>query len=520
MTLTQLEISGLEITPEVDATDFFSESPGESRGEIFTREEVVNFILELTGWKRESDLADCRLLEPSCGTGEFLIPAIIRFMDSRGDVSAKEIENTFVGVEVNHLAFQECRKRVSNLLIEYEFSKNDANWLSKKWVKHADFLTLPLESDFTHVVGNPPYLRQEALPDELLKLYRNTFSTMYDRADLFVPFFEKSLKLLVKEGRHGFICSDRWMKNKYGSPLRDLVSKEFHLDAYIDFTGTDAFHDEVVAYPAVTIIRSGKGTRTFSAIRPEVSKTVLNRLSKSLLAKRPTTKVIAVENVASGGEPWLLENLPLVAEIRKLEKKLPKVEEAGCKVGIGVATGADKIYIKRDSDLDIEDELKLPLLTTRDVKDGKITWKDRYVFNPFQGDTSKLVNPDNFPKLKTFLAKNEEGIRKRHVSKKNPNAWFKTIDRIYPELTAAPKLLIPDIKGEAEVILDQGEFYPHHNFLLHHNIGMGSACSTSRYAKPYCQGICFNLLTENARRLPPFPGSIPSANQITRMEFD
>lgn len=464
MTLTQLEIPGLEITPKVDATDFFSESSAESRGEIFTREEVVDFILDLTKWDSDSNLEDCRLLEPSCGTGEFLIPAIIRFLDSKDDVSAKEIAHNFLGVEVNKQALQKCRQRVANLLIEYKFSKKDAKWLSHQWVRHGDFLTMSLDADFTHIVGNPPYLRQEALPDELLKLYRAKYSTMYDRADLYVPFFEKSLSLLVDGGSHGFICSDRWMKNKYGGPLRDMVSNEFHLDAYIDFTGTDAFHDEVVAYPAVTIIRRGKGTRTHSAIRPKVSKSILAGLSKSILAKRSTTKVIAVENVASGAEPWLLENLPLVAELRKLEKKLPKVEEAGCKVGIGVATGADKIYIKRDSDLDVEEELKLPILTTRDVKDGKVQWDDRYVLNPFQGNTSKLVDPDDYPKLKAYLSKHEEGIRKRHVSKKSPNAWFKTIDRIYPELTAVPKLLIPDIKGEAEVILDKGEFYPHHNF--------------------------------------------------------
>ena len=62
MILTQLEIPGLEITPKVDATDFFSESSAESRGEIFTREEVVDFILDLTKWDRDSNLEDCRLL--------------------------------------------------------------------------------------------------------------------------------------------------------------------------------------------------------------------------------------------------------------------------------------------------------------------------------------------------------------------------------------------------------------------------------------------------------------------------
>ena len=54
-------------------------------------------------------------------------------------------------------------------------------------------------------------------------------------------------------------------------------------------------------------------------------------------------------------------------------------------------------------------------------------------------------------------------IKARHVSKKNPHGWYRTIDRIYPELTFVPKLLIPDIKGEAHIVYEPGKLYPHHN---------------------------------------------------------
>jgi hypothetical protein len=35
-----------------------------------------------------------------------------------------------------------------------------------------------------------------------------------DRADLYDPFIERSLRLLTDSGRLGFICADRWMKNR------------------------------------------------------------------------------------------------------------------------------------------------------------------------------------------------------------------------------------------------------------------------------------------------------------------
>jgi adenine-specific DNA-methyltransferase len=47
--------------------------------------------------------------------------------------------------------------------------------------------------------------------------------------------------------------------------------------------------------------------------------------------------------------------------------------------------------------------------------------------------------------------------------KKNPGSWFRTIDRVYPHLVTMPKLLIPDIAGSNEVVLDEGKYYPHHN---------------------------------------------------------
>lgn len=452
------------IQPVVDALDFFSESNGESRGEVFTREEVVAFILDLTGWNVRRELSNCRLLEPSCGAGDFLIPAITRLLESLRSLDASSIGNCIVAVEVNRSAFDKCRRRIIHLLGEYGYTKKESDGLVRQWLFHADFLTLDLKSDFTHVIGNPPYLRQESLPAPLLNLYRSRFQTMYDRADLYVPFFEKGLKLLKEGGRLGYICSDRWMKNRYGGPLRDLVFDSFHLDAYIDFTGRPAFLSEVVAYPAVTIIRRGKGSVTRSSIRPEVCRKSLGKLAKAYLSDAQTPEIIDVLNVVDGSEPWLLENLPKISELRKIEKRLPKIEEAGCKIGIGVATGADRVFIGPARELEVEPERKLPILTTRDVVDGVIEWQDRFVVNPFDGDTPKLVDPDDFPKFKIFLEANREILMKRHVAKKNPHAWFKTIDRIYPELMTTPKLLIPDIKGKPEVVYDKGEFYPHHNF--------------------------------------------------------
>ena len=138
------------------------------------------------------------------------------------------------------------------------------------------------------------------------------------------------------------------------------------------------------------------------------------------------------------------------------------LEEVGCKVGIGVATGADKVFIHEYDSLDVEEDRKLRLVTTQDIQTGEVEWCGQGVINAFS-DNGGTVNLDAYPKLKKYLDDNGEIIRGRNIAKKNPNNWFRTIDRIWPELYKKPKLLIPDIKGEAHIVYESGMYYPHHN---------------------------------------------------------
>ncbi len=54
----------------------------EARGAIFTKREIVDFILDLASYTAEKPLYELRLLEPSFGEGDFLLPAIDRLMAS------------------------------------------------------------------------------------------------------------------------------------------------------------------------------------------------------------------------------------------------------------------------------------------------------------------------------------------------------------------------------------------------------------------------------------------------------
>lgn len=460
--------------PIATATEALASGGGvEVLGAIFTRIEVVNFILDLCGYTSDRPLHKRRLLEPSFGGGDFLLPAIERLLaawraDGGNEPEVDELANAIRAVELHRDTFNGTYSAVTKLLIKNGLSPESARKLADGWLIEDDFLLRSFDGDFDYVVGNPPYVRQELIPPALLAEYRRRYQTLYDRADLYVPFIERSLSLLSKGGHLGFICADRWMKNRYGGPLRKLVDDSFHLQVYVDMTDVPAFHVDVVAYPAVTIICREKAGKTMVAHRPAIDEANLADLSAKLLSKESPSQTGVVRELAkvtNGTDPWLLESSDQMALIRRLENEFPCLEESGCKVGIGVATGADKAFIGDFDSLDVESDRKLPLATTKDIASGKVVWKGLGVINPFK-DEGGLVDLNQYPRLRKYLEARREIIAGRHCAKKNPGSWYKTIDRITPSLVGKQKLLIPDIKGEAHVVYEAGELYPHHNLYV------------------------------------------------------
>ena len=459
------------VCPVMAATEALATEGGlEARGAIFTRSEVVDFILDLAGYTEDQLLHEKRLLEPSFGGGDFLLPIIQRLLSAwraarPNGTEVDDLGDAIRAVELHHDTFRSTYAAVVALLKREGLSANAATALADRWLSQGDFLLAPLEGQFDFVVGNPPYVRPELIPAPLLAEYRSRYQTMYDRADIYIPFIERSLTALSAGGNLGFICADRWMKNRYGGPLRSLVAERFHLKVYVDMVDTPAFHSDVIAYPAITIISREGGGATRIAHRPSIDRATLTTLAGLLSAQtlpKDAGPVRELARVTNGAEPWLLESSDQMALIRRLEGAFPLLEEAGCKVGIGVATGADKAFIGDFESLDVEPDRKLPLVTTKDIMTGEVQWRGQGVINPF-AESGGLVDLGEYPRLRRYLEARRDVIAGRHCARKAPANWYRTIDRITPALAARPKLLIPDIKGESHIVFEGGELYPSHN---------------------------------------------------------
>ena len=442
-----------------------------ARGAIFTKPAVVDFILDLAGYVASRPLHELTLLEPSFGGGQFVRAAVERLLkgwrasSERADV--RQLLGSIRAVELDAKTYSRFRLELIATLTSSGLRPAEAVLLSETWLVHDDFLATGVAGDFDFIVGNPPYVRQENIDSDALADYRRRFPTMVGRADLYVPFFEKSLDLLKPNGQLAFICSDAWVKNEYGRALRRKVADGFHLVDYIDMYGVDAFETEVGAYPSITVIAKSAASptrvsRAQSADRDHLSELHGHMLSASTEVPRGSASVRQV--VRSDGDPWLLGRSDHLPALNHMEASFPTLAEAGVTVGIGVATGADKVFIGSFDGLDVEPDRKLPLATNRCVGNDGLAWTGKGVLNPYC-DNGTLVDLAEYPRLAAHFERHRAQLEQRHTAKSDPGKrWYKTIDRITPSLTAREKLFVPDIKGDGDSITyDSGTLYPHHN---------------------------------------------------------
>lgn len=461
-----------------------------SLGAVYTRAWVVELLLDLADYAAPRNLVDARAVEPSAGEGAFLLPMVARLLDSCRAQGRPWLDciDSVRAYDVDAAALRQCRRKLLQLLQAAGVSDTDTEVLLNAWLVEADYLLLvgrttasaarapqlfdePAPAGMDFVLGNPPYVRVESIPEPLNAQYRQLFPTMRGRADLYVGFYEAALRQLRPGGVCAFICADRWMVNQYGETLRRYITSSFAVETLLEMHHTAAFEEEVSAYPAISVIRkSPQGAAVVASAADELEQVPTTEIVAHLTAVRRATGAAHVPGLTAAqvpewfpsGEPWTRTTPARTALLAYLEQHFqPLVSAAtGTRVGIGVATGADAVFFTTNPDL-VEPAHQLRLARPADVRTGQLVWGGQWLISPWH--QGKLVDLTQRPRLHAHLASHRPQLAGRHVAKKNPSAWHRTIDKVDEQLYRRPKLYIPDIKNTLFPVLDRGETYPDHN---------------------------------------------------------
>ncbi len=437
-------------------------------GVVYTKPWMVALILDLAGYTPNRDLACLVAVEPSAGDGAFLAEMVRRLVTScrQHGTPLAETSEAIRAFEISADAVHRAVELVTQTLIELGVPESLASSLARSWIKEADFLEASLGfpvADF--VVGNPPYIRLEEIPASKAAFYRS-FSAMRGRADIYIAFYQAALLQLKPGGVCAFICADRWMLNDYGSGLREFITTQgYNVRTVIEAHDVAAFESEVSAYPAVTVIaREPQGPVIVAKALPGIETAARAGLLDLIASTRsgPALRVARFADWFHEGEPWPCSSPEALQLLKHLEATCLPLEDktTGTKIGIGVATGADRVFITNQKP-DIEPDRLLPLALAADLQDGRVKWSGHYLVNPWNEEG--LVNLADYPRLTAYLQPHRTLLSDRHTAKERPQHWHKTIDRVTLARAAQEKLYIADIKDRLLPALDLGQTYPQHN---------------------------------------------------------
>jgi len=316
------------------------------------------------------------------------------------------------------------------------------------------------EAVFDIMIGNPPYVRHEDIK-ELTPVLKNEYQ--YEcgssRADLYVFFYERAVKLLKAGGVLSFITSNKWYRAKYGDALRLFMATHTRLNSIIDFGDEAVF--TALAYPTIVI-----ATRREKPINPPPASDNLRVLN--WMQEHPVETFPAVFSAASFEVPqsalrkegWQLEphaKRKLLSRMRAAGKPLGEYENgrlySGIKTGLNEAFVIDGATRER---LIAEDsksaDLIKPYIRGRDVKRWKIEWSGLYLITfPF-GFHEKL---NAYPAVLRHLTQFEDALRKRGQctssrggKSEGQHHWLELDNNpkeSYLAKFVQPKIVVPDI---------------------------------------------------------------------------
>jgi hypothetical protein len=180
-------------------------------------------------------------------------------------------------------------------------------------------LAMILKNDiqYHYVVGNPPYIRIQSVPQRIRGRWESWYHWADGNFDAYVPFMERAVFIppqphgpsfhewLAPGGKLAFICSNRFLLANYAEELRDALPRRAQVELLLDMRDSRVF-ENALNYPAILVVRRLEQDEipapTFAAVRvfadPRHGVQELLTETRSLLAKIRQGEQHAVGTIA------------------------------------------------------------------------------------------------------------------------------------------------------------------------------------------------------------------------------
>ena len=331
---------------------------------------------------------------------------------------------------------------------------------------HLFFQDVFEQGGFDIFIANPPYVRHETISHYRENL--DHYETAASRADLFVFFYERAVKLLKENGILTFISSNKYYRSAYGEKLRVFLGKQLAIKELIDFGDAPVF--DAIAYASIIIGTHQPPTENHTLRAYAWDKSdQLNRIADVL-----ATKSLKIRQYSLKANGWRINSDISALLLNKLfEGGSPLKKYVGERYYYGIKTGLNEAFvIDADTKKTLIDEdpksaeLIKPWLRGRDVKRWNVSWAQLYVIAfPFGFNE----NLENYPAILNHLKKHENKLKERGQCTSSRGGkgegqhhWLELDNNPKPSYLlefTKPKVIIPAIERKCAFAYDDEGYY-------------------------------------------------------------
>jgi len=274
-----------------------------------------------------------RILDPSCGSGRFLISTaeklysiykIVETELSNFEIKKAIIHKNLYGIEIENSAIIISKLRLIKWLLTTNEKNLNSHILTLKNLKitnieelidkldlkfnlfNLDFLLDSNFDKFNIIIGNPPYIENKKIRDiEYKKKLTKRYKTAYRLFDLSILFIERSIELLENNGYLSFVLPNKFLSADYGIKVRSLLLNETEIKEIINISSLPIFQN-AATYPIILSLKKDKQSidkevviKTFNNVNELSEKRSLKTLkfNQKLINKFPSKVIPILGNI-------------------------------------------------------------------------------------------------------------------------------------------------------------------------------------------------------------------------------
>lgn len=390
-------------------------------GQVWTPQWMVERMLdsiELSSNELNDESKKFKILEPSFGNGVFLKELIHRISKSLKNTNKSDneilkfINDSLYGVEFEKDTYISTMNQLKNLMHLLLPNADITEFLPN--LVNEDFLeySVNIDEKFSHIVGNPPYVRVHDMPVTVREQLKR-LSTTTGITDLYIAFYEQSYKLLDSHGELIFIAPNSWQKNTSQKFFRSQLITNKSIISIEDYGHHQVFND---ASTYVSVVKLSK-LQNISFVVDEVELSKNDSKNDVVILDSNTIFYNEINDPSES----LTQIIDQVTDNHDNYITLGEI----CDIQNGVVTMRDSVFILNDISQFSEDDMKY---IRPCIKGSTYTGtENKYAIFPYKTENNRTISISeeelkSAPGIYDYLTKCKEDLERRS-SEKNA-LWF------------------------------------------------------------------------------------------------